>query len=259
MGVLNESADGVLDGGADMGKRGDEFGGEPGEEADEIVGDEDLAVAVCAGADADGGNFEGSGNLLGDIGLDEFENYGEGACGFDGEGIGEEFGGVGWGLPFYLVSAFFADALGEHADVSHDGNLVSDESGDLRGVGGAAFEFDGIGAGGEKALGIGDGVVWGGVSIDGEIGDDHSVFGSAGDGGGVMDDVIDGDIGGVWKAEHHHAERIADEENIDAGFVEEASGGVIVGGEDGEFFATEFSTGEESRSHKVATVESGRW
>jgi len=195
--------------------------------------------------------------LLGDIGLNEFENYGEGTGGFDGEGIVEEFGGVGGGLPFYLVSAFFADALGEHTDVSHDGNVVSGEGGDLRGVRGPAFEFDGIGAGGEKALGMGDGLIWGGVSIDGEIGDDHSVFGSAGNGGGVVDDVIDGDIGGIWKAEHHHAERIADEENIDTCFVEEASGGVIVGGEDGEFFAPEFSTGEESRSHKVAMVERG--
>lgn len=54
---MNESANGVLDGGADMGERGDELGGEPREEADEIVGDEDLAVAVFTGADADGGDF----------------------------------------------------------------------------------------------------------------------------------------------------------------------------------------------------------
>ena len=57
MGGVNESANGVLDGGTDMDERGDEFGGEPGEEADEIVGDEDLAVAVFSGADADGGDF----------------------------------------------------------------------------------------------------------------------------------------------------------------------------------------------------------
>ena len=57
MGGVNESANGVLDGGADLGERGDEFGGEPGEKADEIVGDEDLAVAVFSRADADGGNF----------------------------------------------------------------------------------------------------------------------------------------------------------------------------------------------------------
>ena len=55
-----------------------------------------------------------------------------------------------------------------------------------------------------------------------------------GDGGHVVQHVVERDVGGVRKPEHHHAERIADQQDVHATFVEQARGRVIVGGERGD-------------------------
>jgi hypothetical protein len=41
-------------------------------------------------------------------------------------------------------------------------------------------------------------------------------------------------------SEHNHAERVADEDEVDAGFVDEARGGVVVCGDGGDGLAGEF-------------------
>ncbi len=59
-------------------------------EIDEIVEDEDLAVALGACADADGGDAERGGDVGGDFARDAFENDGDGAGGFESERVAEE-------------------------------------------------------------------------------------------------------------------------------------------------------------------------
>ena len=70
--------------------------------------------------------------------------------------------------------------------------------------------------------------------MDRQIADDESLRLGAGDGGHVVQHVIERDVGGVRKPEHHHAQRIADQQDVHAAFIEQAGGRVIVGGERGD-------------------------
>src|SRR5579871_272729 len=59
-------------------------------EVEEIVEDEDLAVAVGAGSDADGGDAGGGGDAGCDLAGDAFKHDGDGAGGFENGGVGHE-------------------------------------------------------------------------------------------------------------------------------------------------------------------------
>src|SRR4051812_10806199 len=67
--------------------------GEPGEEAEEIMRYENLAVAPGSGADPDGRYFEGSGNRGGHVGLHELEDDGKTAGALDDFRIGAQRAG----------------------------------------------------------------------------------------------------------------------------------------------------------------------
>ncbi len=54
----------------------------------------------------------------------------------------------------------------------------------------------------------------------------------AGDGRDVVKHVVESDLGGIRKTEHHHAERVADEEDIHAVFIEQTGARVVIGRED---------------------------
>src|ERR1019366_4844546 len=60
------------------------------EQAEHIVGDENLTVATGARADTDGRNFDSRANLLGQIGGDAFDDQGERAGLLDGERVVQE-------------------------------------------------------------------------------------------------------------------------------------------------------------------------
>ena len=47
----------------------------------------------------------------------------------------------------------------------------------------------------------------------------------------MVQHVGERDMSRIGKSQHHHAERIADEEDIDAGVIEQPCGRVVVGGE----------------------------
>ena len=54
---------------------------------------------------------------------------------------------------------------------------------------------------------------------------------AAGDGAGVVEHLVESDGQGVLVAEDDHAERVADEDHVDAGLVEQARGGIVIRGE----------------------------
>lgn len=237
--------DGVADGLCDVGVWLGEGWNEPGVGADEVGDDGDFAVAlVFAAADADGGDGDGLGDGVCDLGYDGFEDDGEGAGVGDGEGVCEEEVCLVGGFAFFVVSAFLEDALGEHSEVGADGDAVLGEVLDVSGVGGAAFEFDGFGTGLEEEAGVVEGEFGGVVGVDGEVAEDEGAWFCAGDGGDVVEHVLEGDVGGVWEAEDDHAEGVAYEEEVDILFVEEFGGGEVVGGECGDGVGGIFALGE---------------
>lgn len=120
-----------LDGGADLGA-GLNIGlyvarGEPREEPNEIVGDQDLPIAVRAGSDADGRDGDRPGDLLGNRRDDEFEDDGEGAGIGEGTGIQEKILVLGVRPTFHMVTAFVEDVLGEHAEVTEERDSVRED------------------------------------------------------------------------------------------------------------------------------------
>ena len=235
--------------GAEVGVGFDEFGFEVAGEAEEVVDDEYLAVAVGAGADADDGDVDGGGDLGAEGGGDGFEDEGECAGLGDGLGVGDELAG-GFFAAALDAGAEGLDALGGEADVGEDGDAVLYEGGDGGGAEGAAFDFYGVAAGFlEGASAVEEGLLGGGlVGHEGHVEDDEGVAGAADDGGGVADHVVEGDGEGVGMAEEGGADGVADEDEGDAGVVQDAGGAVVVGGEAGDFFFA-FEVGDGAWVH----------
>lgn len=184
-----------------------EGGDEPWVGAEEVGDDGDFAIAGgFSAADADGRDGDGGGDFFCGAGGEGFEDDGE-YTGFDESGgSGEDFAGLLGRFAFFPISAFFEDALGQHAEVAADGDACGGDGADFFRLADAAFELYGIGSGGEKGAGGFEGLFRGRVGIDGKICDDESFWLRADDGLQVVEDVGKCDVGGVWKAEDDHAE-----------------------------------------------------
>jgi hypothetical protein len=131
------------------------------------------------------------------------------------------------------------------ADVGDDGDFGGGEAADEFGARGAAFDLDGLGAGLlDEAEGVAGGVAQGGVvGAVGHVGDEEGAAEAAGDGAGVVEHLVEGDGEGVFVAEDDHAERVADQDHVDAGLVDQARGGIVVCGERGDGMAGQVSSG----------------
>lgn len=230
-------ADGAGDGGTEVDVTLCEFGVEGAAEAEEVRDDQDLGIAVGAGADTDGGDGDFAGDMLGEGCGDSFEDDGEGAGGLEGFGVGEEAFGVGAATALD-AHAEGLGALGGEADMGADGDTVLDDTGDGFGADGAAFEFNGVAAGClEEASGVLEGLLWGElVGHEGHIGEDEGGMVAADDGGGVVDHVFEGDGDGGGMAELGGTDGIADEDEGNFCEFEEMGDLGVVGGEGGEFF-----------------------
>ena len=130
-------------------------GGREGE-ADEIVEDEDLAVAAGAGADADGGNRELGGDCLGDFARHALKHDGAGAGLSEGAGIGLQLANGFRSAGLHAVAAHAMHALRGEAEMADDGHFGINEGADE--VDARAFNFDRFGAGFlDEADGVGHG------------------------------------------------------------------------------------------------------
>ena len=78
------------------------------------------------------------------------------------------------------------------------------------------------------------------IAAEGHVGDDHGAMHGAADGAGVVQHLVHGDGEGGIVTENDHGEGVADEDEVDAGLVDEARGRVIVCGEAGDGDAREF-------------------
>jgi hypothetical protein len=227
--------DGGADKGAGVGVAADEFGGRGEGEVEQVVKDEDLAVAIGAGSDADGGDGQLGGDGGGHLAGNAFED--DSACPGFGEGVSvglELVDGLGRaGLD--AIAAHAVEALRSEAEVADDGNLCLDEGADK--VDARPFDLDGFGSRlFDEASGVGKAGGNCGVAAEGHIRDDQSATNGAAHGAGVVKHFIDGDGESVFVSQDHHGQRIADQDEGDASFVGEARRGVIVGGECGDRF-----------------------
>ena len=121
-------------------------------------------------------------------------------------------------------------------DVPDDGNLGTRDAFDDFGALASAFQLDRFGPGFlDEAQGVAYGVVDAGViAAVGHVGDEQGAACAAADGAGVVEHLVHCDRERVGVAEHGHGEGIADQREVDTGFVDESCGGIIDSGEGGD-------------------------
>ena len=128
------------------------------------------------------------------------------------------------------------DRLRRQADMAHHGNIHIHDGLDNPGDVDPTFEFDGLGpAFLEQASGIGDR-----LTNTGLIGEKRHVAHNEGaraspvDQPEVVDHIVHRDRQGRIRPLHGRAQRVADQEKVDAALVQDAGERVVVGGEGGD-------------------------
>ena len=197
--------------GGGVGVLANKFGGWREGEVDEVVEDEDLAIAIGACADADGGDGEFGGDGGGDFTGNPFEDDCAGSGIGEGLGVGLELEDGFSGASLDAVTAHAVKALRGEAEVGDGGNFRFSEGADQ--IDARAFDLDGFGAGFlDEADGVGEAFGYRAViAAEGHIGDEQGPADGAADGAGMMEHLVDGDGEGVFMAQDNHGERVADQ------------------------------------------------
>ena len=212
---------------------------EVGVEAEEVVPDLHLAVALRAGADADGRDVELLGDDARDVDGHRLEDDGVGAGFLQGHGVVQQADGGGGRLALHLVAAELVDRLRRQAEVAHHRDAGLDEQAHRLGDARAALQLDGLRAALlEHAAGVAQGVGGAGlVAHERHVGDDVRLAGGADDGLHVVQHLVHGHGDRGVVAEDDVAEAVADEDERDAGLFDEAGGRVVVGGDHDDLLA----------------------
>lgn len=226
---------GVADLRADLGERIGKAWRVVGE-AEQIVGDENLAMRSGAGTDADHGNA----NLLNDgsshgIGHG-FEQEDDCAGIFEPTSIGEQGQTLLSRTPDRSIPAMQADILGAKSDMSADRNARAGELLDEGSERAVEFELDHIGeAFGHETTGVADGLCFVGlIGEEGHVGHDEGIEGSSAQRGGDGNRVFERHVDGAVVAECDLCGRVTSEKDMHAGAIEPASHAGVIGCQTGE-------------------------
>src|SRR5579872_3908221 len=204
-------------------------------QAHEIVENEHLAVAIRAGADANGRDAKFLRDARGEFARHGFEDDGKSSGGFDSARVAHQaFGGLDR-FSLNAKTTEFENGLRREADVRHHGDFRFDEARNRFHALFAAFEFHRLGAVFHKTKRVANCFLGRNVKCaERHVRDDECATGSAANGANVMQHFVERDGKRVVIAEDDHAERIADEKNVDAGFVKKTRGGIVVRSEAGD-------------------------
>ncbi len=160
----------------------------------------------------------------------ELEDDREGAGLLDGQRIGQQRSGLLTGLALDPDLADRVDRLGRQADVAHHRDPGLDDRLDRARRADATFDLDGLGTTLlEESPGILQCLVGVGIGEERHVGDDERVLRPPRHGPDVVEHVGHGHPDLVLVAEDRPADRIADEQDRHAGFVEQLRRGVVVG------------------------------
>ena len=132
-----------------------------------------------------------------------------------------------------LEAADDIDRLRSQTDVSHHWDLcVEDGLDGFDPLRFSAFDLHGLGAGADECSRVAHRLFGRDVVRQvRHVADDERVLRASGDGSGVMDHLVHGYAQRVGIAEDHHAEGVADEDDVGAGGVGDFRGGIVVCGE----------------------------
>ena len=133
------------------------------------------------------------------------------------------------------IAAFLAHTLGQHADVRHKRDACFGNRFDLRDMARAAFELHRLRAGINESFCSFHGLLRRVVTVNRHIGDEQCLFHAASRRARVMQHLFQRHTRGVLIPKHHHSHRIAHEDDVDAAFVEQSRGGIIVSRQRSDF------------------------
>ena len=126
--VVLESNHGIADQGCQVRIATDELGWRRKGQSQKIVEDQNLPIALRAGADADGRDFQFARDHGRNLARDAFENDATGASAFQGDRIAHQLLDCLQGLALHLVSAHGVQRLRRKSDVADHGNLGLDHA-----------------------------------------------------------------------------------------------------------------------------------
>ena len=190
--------------------------------------------------DADGRDPNRVRDLFGKIANHNFQNNRERTRFFHGARIGDQRFGFRSRPAFHFVAAFFSHTLRQHPDVSHERNARAGDRFNLGNVAGAAFELHPLRANIDKLFRRRQSLLGCVVGANRHVGDEQGALDATRHRARVMQHLFERHARGVFIPEHHHAQRIAHQDNIDPTFIEQARRRIIVSRQRGNFLATLF-------------------
>src|SRR2546430_588875 len=237
--VLVELARGGFDRLAEFGVLADELGDVVRIQAEDILNDEPLPVAIGSGADADRWDAQRLRHPLAERARDRLQDDGKGARVFQRSRIGEDLLRRLIAAALHPVAAKLVDEGGRQPEVPNHGDA---HRGQLLGVvdhAAATFQLHRGDAGFlEKTAGISDRVLGGGVvGHERHIADHQRAGRSADDGTRIADHVVHRHAEGIGVAEHRRSEAVAYKQHRDSGAVQPARRAVVVAGQHRELGA----------------------
>ena len=148
-------------------------------------------------------------------------------------GVGQELAGLGLFLGTQAVAAKLVYALRREAQVALDGHSSRYDGADGAGHLGPALELHSVDPRLlHDAHGIAHGLLAAHlVGAEGHVAHHKAVLAGAGHSAGIHDHLVDGDGEGGLVASHDVGGRVAYQYRVDAGTVDDACGGEVVGGE----------------------------
>src|SRR5262245_28073373 len=199
---------------------------------------EHLAVTMRARADANGRNGQPLGDLLGQVLWNAFQHHRERATILYRQSIAHDCFPLVLVLTLNLIAAEPMNRLRGEANVSHDRDANLDDGLDRTWHRSTALEFHPLGTALlEEPPGIPDRLLP--TYLIGEkrhVPDHQSTLATARNRSRVVDHLLHRNRQGIRLALKDAANRVADQEDINAGLVQNPRKGIIVSGETGDLF-----------------------
>ena len=196
---------------------------------------ENLPVAIWAGTDTDGGDFQRFGDLTRQIERNAFEHNGKSARLLDSTRILEHLCPAGSIAPLNFMTTHSIYGLGRQPNVTHNRNLGTDQSGDRARHFFSAFQLHRLGTRLNQTTRVTHSLLFRDVVRQvGHIAQDQRAWFGASDHLRVIGHLVHRDRDCRISPLHDHAEAVPDKKNVDTRSINQPSERAIISGHHGQ-------------------------
>ena len=200
-------------------------------EPEQVVQHQHLAVAIRPSADADGRDRTGCGDRFRQRCRHAFQHQQRRAGFGHRQRVLAQLGSGGVLAALHLETAEAVHRLRGEAQVAAHGNFALDQVADRGQLVAGAFQLDHARTGPDEAHRGRMRLLRRAIGTEWEIGDLQRALRTAGDRRRVVDDVVHPHRQGRIMALHHHAQRIADQDQVGAVVIQHAGEAGVVAGQ----------------------------